>query len=152
MLNRRELLRGGFTASALAGLPIGRLHGTRSDSFCIAVVDSELAASAEMCAHLGRMSDRLHIFAGDPGTLWMSSIEPRIRSAAVSLAGYTSPATLFCLQYLAMGYGLVLTAQQRGPQPIEIMHRKQFGLVDLRDPEFSDASTGVTWLLTMRRG
>jgi hypothetical protein len=84
-------------SSRRAAAPIG--------SASIVLVDRYLAGSTGFAADARlRDLDTLE-FAGDVGGLWMREIEPRLRAGPVTIAGYTSAATLFCLDLLARDYG-----------------------------------------------
>ena len=60
---------------------------------------SAFAAEAIAAGHDTRLFDR------DVAALWMNEIEPRLRLGPVAIAGFTSAATLFCIDLLARDYG-----------------------------------------------
>jgi len=71
----------------------------------LALVDRNLPGSAAF-AHAARERGMTALeFTGDVGDLWMRELEPRLRSGPVAIAGYTSAATLFCLDFLARDFG-----------------------------------------------
>ena len=81
---------GASSSSRRAAAPIG--------SASIVLVDRYLAGSTGFAAGARlRDLDTLE-FAGDVGGLWMREIEPRLRGGPVTIAGYTSATTLFCLE------------------------------------------------------
>jgi hypothetical protein len=74
-------------------------------SASIVLVDRHLAGSAEFAADArSRDLDTLE-FEGDVGGLWMREIEPRLRAGLVTIVGYTSAATWFCLDLLSRDFG-----------------------------------------------
>jgi hypothetical protein len=153
MLNRRELLGHGAIASILSGIPAGLARSFEPDFRPdLAVVDRKLADAPVMAARLGREALSLHLFAGDPGRLWMNVIEPALRSRPVRLAGFTSAPTLFCLQYLARDYGLELAAQAAGPVAPDRIVVGRSELLDLRDARFVGPETTITWVLAPKGG
>lgn len=148
MLNRRELLGHGAAVSIVSAMPAGvalsfeprfRPHAV--------VVDRNLPGASAVAVRLGRGAATLHLFAGDPGRLWMNVIEPALRARPVGLAGYTSGPTLFCLQYLSCDYGLELAAQAAGPVTPDRIVAGRPDLLDLRDTRFSSPETALTWVL-----
>jgi hypothetical protein len=148
MRNRRELLRAGISVSVLSAIPAGLAWCTAIGAHArVAMIDRNLPGAAGMVTSLGRFSTGLHIFAGDPGRLWMYTIEPALRTGSVSLAGFTSAATLFCLQYLSRDYGLELAARRGGAVPLERLASGQSELVDLRASRFGGHESRMTWVL-----
>jgi hypothetical protein len=75
----------------------------------LAIVDRGLAGAAAYAASVA--SARVREFDNDVGPLWMSEIEPRLRAGTAAIAGYTSAATLFCLELMARDYGARVTRQ-----------------------------------------
>jgi hypothetical protein len=104
-----------------------------------------------MVARLGRDSAALYVFGGDPGSLWMQRVEPALREQPAVIAGYTSRATLFCLQYLSQAYGLELAAGAEGAGPLDRLGAGAPGLPDLRDPRMGASDAASTWVLAPRR-
>jgi len=151
MLNRRELLRHGLAVSALSGVPV-------SVAFCVSsvppdagLIDRRLPGAVEMTRRLRQSTDHLHFFSGDPGVLWMNTIEPALRTEPMTIAGFTSAPTLFCLQYLARDYGLILETQAIGVGDSVVTNEWQSGLLDLRDLPLSDPGIPLTWVLAPKR-
>jgi len=152
MLNRRELLRSGLAASALSGIPISVALAAPSFRPASFLVDSQLPDAAAMSAQPFRIPTTVQFFVGDPGQLWMNTIEPVLRVNPVVIAGYTSAPTLFCLQYLTRDYGLMLEACVTGARSLDAITERQSQLVDLRDARFSDPRAAYTWVLAPRKG
>jgi hypothetical protein len=75
----------------------------------LAIVDRGLAGGSAYAASVA--SARVRDFDSDVGPLWMNEIEPRLRAGNVAIAGYTSAATLFCLELMARDYGAGVTRQ-----------------------------------------
>ena len=151
MLSRRQLIRNGVAASALSGLPVLKAFSAPLPR-CIAIVDTQLQGAGEFSALYGPASSALHPFASDPGQLWMRVIEPALRRRPVSIAGFTSAPTLFCLQFLTRDYGLVLTGHVKGAGELAAAGNREDELLDLRDPYFRDRAAGFTWRLVPQRG
>ncbi|HUF72307.1 MAG TPA: hypothetical protein VMR74_05345 [Gammaproteobacteria bacterium] len=152
MLSRREVLRNGLALSAMSALPAGEAFSALHLRLAAGIVDANLPAAARMAERFRRESAALHVFAGDPGRLWMSVIEPALRRRPEAIAGFTGAATLFCFQYLAQGYGLGLAARAAGPAALDRLDVAEPDLLDLRDPRLADADTVVTWILAPKRG
>ena len=151
MLNRRELLRNGITVSVLNGLPIGITHSVPPVCSAAGVIDRRLTGAIEMTRRLRQSTDHLHFFSGDPGLLWMNTIEPALRTEPMRIAGFTSAPTLFCLQYLARDYGLILETQAIGVGDSVVTNEWQSGLLDLRDLPLNDPGIPLTWVLAPKR-
>jgi hypothetical protein len=153
MLNRREVLGTGLAVSALSGLPAGVVFSSALRFRAGTVlVDRRLPDVSEMTARFGYESAQPHVFAGDPGPLWMNVIEPALRSRPAAIAGYTSVATLFCFQYLSQSYGLRLAAYAAGAATMDRIDAGASELLDLRDPRRGNPDAAVTWVLAPKRG
>ena len=113
MIDRRLFIRSGVAlASALAIWPRQggaevRASAASLDSAqpSLALVDRHLAGSADFAAAARSRGLRTLEFTRDVAGLWMRELEPRLRLGPVAFAGYTSAATLFCLDLLARDYG-----------------------------------------------
>jgi len=68
-------------------------------------VDRHLDGSAQFAADAGARGVRTFEFTRDVAEVWMRELEPRLRAGPVAIAGYTSAATLFCLDILARDFG-----------------------------------------------
>jgi hypothetical protein len=95
----------------------------RGPGTVIALVDRLLDGSGSFAAYARAGGLRVHEFASDAGGVWMTELEPRLRLGAVAIEGYTSAATLFCLELLARDYGARVVRRGAG-------------------------AAGVTWLLS----
>jgi hypothetical protein len=107
-LNRRNFVQdAALLAAAFAAWP-GRPALAAVGPFDeadIALVDRSLRDSAAF-ADAARVRGMPALeFTGDVADLWMRELEPRLRSGPVAIAGYTSAATLFCLDFLARDFG-----------------------------------------------
>jgi hypothetical protein len=151
MLNRRELLRNGLAASALGGLPLASAIAFPMRP-SIWIVDTRLAGAAETATAVSAGAFPLLRFDSDPGSLWMREIEPALRAGPTRIAGFTSAPTLFCLQYLARDYGLILAGHAVGAALPQAVIHNQRALIDLRDPRYADPAAAHTWLLEPQRG
>jgi hypothetical protein len=153
MLTRREALCHAMSLPLLGGIPSAR--ASSASPFrrpMTAVVDRNLSDAFRMTARLGAFSTRLHLFAGDPGRVWMNTIEPALRVEPLTLAGFTSAATLFCLHYLARDYGLELVARAEGPVSLERISTGPPGLLDLRASRSGEPEATFTWVLAPKGG
>jgi hypothetical protein len=150
-MQRRTFIGGLVIAPVVSGLPGSRVLAAETQRATLAIVDRNLEDASFMADRLVHESARLHTFAGDPGRLWMDTLEPELRRMPVSIAGYTSGATLFCLQYLTRDYGLELQWPAVTLEP-QAAFDGQAGLVDLRDSGYENSRAAVTWLLAPKRG
>jgi hypothetical protein len=107
-LNRRNFVQdAALLAASCAAWPAhaALAEGDPLDEAESALVDRTLPGSAAF-AHAARERGMTALeFTGDVGDLWMRELEPRLRSGPVAIAGYTSAATLFCLDFLARDFG-----------------------------------------------
>jgi hypothetical protein len=111
MVDRRVVLKSGIgVAAALFGAsrPAGAEPAVAlRASPDLVLVDRHLAGSRAfiVAAHGGALVE----FTSDVARAWMLEIEPRLRAGPVVIEGYTSAATLFCLELLARDYGARVT-------------------------------------------
>jgi hypothetical protein len=107
MIDRRAFLRSSVALGAVfAALPASASSvRAAGGSPAIVVIDRQLAGAAEFAAAARVRGLQVLEFAGDVAGLWMSELEPRLRAGPAAIAGYTSAATLFCLDFLARDYG-----------------------------------------------
>jgi len=109
MANRRDVVKGGIALAAMvAARPAPSspsvLFAAASLSTMI-VVDRTLPEAAAFAARAAELGYGAHEFAGDIGALWMNVIELRLRAGELSILGFTSAATFFCIETLARDYG-----------------------------------------------
>ena len=90
MLSRRALIRNTCVTSALSGLPIGFVFAAPSLRPAACIVDRLLPGSTEMSVRFKGEPTAVHLFSGDPGKLWLHTIEPQLRAQPTVIAGYTS--------------------------------------------------------------
>jgi len=113
MADRRAFIQGGVSLVALTALPLpvvlaGSMAPFSADLLrqpLLVLVDRNLDASATLAVEATAAGHRVFEFRSDVARLWMSEIEPRLRTGPLSVAGHTSAATLFCLETLAQDYG-----------------------------------------------
>ena len=79
------------------------------------IVDRGLAGSRAFAADARARGLAPLEFSSDAGGVWMRQLEPRLRSGPATIEGYTSAATLFCLELLARDYGARVV--RRGETP-----------------------------------
>ena len=102
-VDRRTFLAGSAAAALVAAWPA---TSALSDGIeRVAVVDRAIAGSTVFAAAARARGLRLFHFASDAAHVWMRELEPRLRSGSLEILGYTSAATLFCLELLARDYG-----------------------------------------------
>jgi len=132
MIDRRSFLTSNVAlAAALLTWPQSGAAATRTRTPAaswppesqLAVVDRELDKAGAVAKHTRRTGVRTLEFEGDVAGLWMREIEPLLRAGPSVIAGYTGPATLFCLDLLARDFGA--RVRQR-----------------------ADARSGVVWVLS----
>lgn len=152
MLSRRAVIKNLCVTSAYSSLPIRAVFAAPSPRPAICIVDRLLPGSNEMSDRYELRPTTVHIFAGDPGKLWLQTIEPLLRTKPVAISGYTSASTLFCLQYLARDYGLSLSAHASGGVAIDLIASGESDLLDLRDPKYNGRLAAHSWLLAPKRG
>jgi hypothetical protein len=117
------------TASENRSVPASRATGNAPGA-AVALVDLSLDGSGSFAARTRASGLEPFAFVNDVAGVWMRELEPRLRAGSVVIAGYTSAATLFCLDLLARDYGA-------------------------RIVEHRESGAAVTWLLSsspMRRG
>jgi len=114
MVDRRSFLKSNIAlAGVLLGGPLCRSAETRTSTAAtawppetaLAIVDRQLDEAEAFISDTRRNGLRALEFEGDVAGLWMRELEPRLRSGPVAIAGYTSAATLFCLDFLARDFG-----------------------------------------------
>jgi hypothetical protein len=106
MIDRRGFMKSSLALGAIAATwPASSLGTSHVATPAIVLVDRRLGGSAAFAAAQRSLGLPTVEFAGDAAGLWMRELEPRLRTRAVSIAGYTSAATLFCLDLLARDYG-----------------------------------------------
>ena len=104
MIDRRSFLQSSIALGAvLATLPASAR--TVATTVSLVLVDRQVVGSAEFAAAARARELQVLEFTGDVARLWMSEVEPRFRLGPLAIAGYTSAATLFCLDFLARDYG-----------------------------------------------
>jgi len=112
MIDRRSFLTSGVAlataltvAPSVGGSATQASAGTTSPEPTLALIDRQLDGSAEFAANARARGWRTIEFTRDSAGVWMRDLEPRLRLGPVAIAGYTSAATLFCLDLLARDYG-----------------------------------------------
>jgi hypothetical protein len=108
VVDRRSFLRTSLVLPAALIAPPAHsalFEWPSSVGVSLALVDRGLEGSEALTARAGARGLRALSFAGDVAGLWMSELEPCFRSGPTVIEGYTSPATLFCLDLLARDYG-----------------------------------------------
>ena len=107
-MNRRHFVQdAALLAASLAAWPVNAAAADvdPSGEAEIALVDRNLPGSAEFARAARARGMATLEFTGDVADLWMRELEPRLRGGPVAIAGYTSAATLFCLDFLARDFG-----------------------------------------------
>jgi hypothetical protein len=107
-LNRRHFVQdAALLAASLAAWPVNAAAAAADpfDEAEIALVDRTLPGSAAFARAVRARGMTALEFTGDVADLWMRELEPRLRGGPVAIAGYTSAATLFCLDLLARDFG-----------------------------------------------
>ncbi|HET7607158.1 MAG TPA: hypothetical protein VFL84_00655 [Gammaproteobacteria bacterium] len=106
MIDRRRFMQSSVAlGAAVATWSASGAETSAGGAPRIVVVDRQLAGSAAFLFERRSRGLAAFEFAGDPAALWMRELEPRLRSGALVIEGYTSAATAFCLEYLARDYG-----------------------------------------------
>ena len=150
-LNRRALIQSGLLVPALGSLT-AQSALARTATNGIWLIDDELPEALTVAAEVKPAAAVVHAFSSDPGRIWMRELAPRLRRKPVALGGYTSAATLFCLQYLARDHGLGLAALGPGSNaPTPFRAGDDIAPIDLRGPAFADPRAACTWLMLPRR-
>jgi hypothetical protein len=107
MTSRRRFLQ--IAACTTLPLSIKVFGGTATSLPHIhgVVIEDELAASRTLGRHLAiRGASGVSIREGDITAAWRETIQPLWRQGPATIAGLTSPSTLFCLEQLAWQHGL----------------------------------------------
>ena len=111
MLSRRAFVGAGTALAALAATPARAMrlqidHTSGTPPSRRVVFDRTFPdgiAFGSTAAHRGAV---LHAVGADLGSFWMSTLEPLLKHGALTLAGLTAGAPLFCLELLCRDYGL----------------------------------------------
>ncbi len=107
-VDRRVFLQGSFGVAA-AWIGVRASAASPSDpppaAPAAVIVDRSLVGSRAFAAEARARGLPPLEFASDVAVLWMSALEPCFRAGPATIAGYTSAATLFCLELLARDYG-----------------------------------------------
>jgi hypothetical protein len=104
MPSRRSFIQGTLAASALAASPLAARIDLAAPYKLL--FERDLDAGPAFGAAAARLGARAEPAASDLGSLWMRELEPMLRTAPASIAGFTRGAPLFCLEVLARDYGL----------------------------------------------
>jgi hypothetical protein len=110
MVDRRSFMT---SAAAFAtAVAVGRASEGRPEASApapaepaIALVDRSLDGSAAFAAAARARGVATVEFTRDVATVWMRELEPRLRLGPAAIAGYTSAATWFCIDFLARDFG-----------------------------------------------
>jgi hypothetical protein len=125
----------GLSASAHAGAAAPRR--------ALAIVDRFLDGGEPFAANAGASGLLVLEFTSDVAGVWMRELEPRLRAEPTVMMGYTSPATLFCLDLLARDYGArVLERVDTGSAAVWTMSSipaRRAPLVPTTEPRWSHA-------------
>jgi len=109
MIDRRSFMQSSVACgAALATWSVhvsSRPAGAANLAASIVLVDRHLEGATEFAADARSQGLDTFDFTGDVAGLWMRELEPRLRAGPVTIAGRTSAATLFCLDFLARDYG-----------------------------------------------
>jgi hypothetical protein len=149
-LSRRDLIQSGLLVPALGQLE-SRSAMAATAAPAVWIIDEQMPDSGLVAAAARAGSATVHGFSSDPGRLWFNDLAPQLRSAPISIGGYTSASTLFCLHYLAREHGIRLAAVGQGPITPRAIAMDDQVSIDLRNPCFSDPRAAHTWLMLPRR-
>ena len=110
MVDRRVFLQGSLGAAAAligtaraAAAPTARRPAEAPPD--VVIVDRGLAGGRAFATDARKRGVVPLEFSSDAGRIWMHELEPRLRLGPATIEGYTSAATLFCLELLARDYG-----------------------------------------------
>jgi hypothetical protein len=120
MIDRRVFIHGAAgVAATFVSVPPGARARPAAGPFRaapdVALVDRHLGGSDSFAVGARARGITLYEFSSDVAGLWMRELEPRLRAGSVAIEGYTSAATLFCLELLARDYGARVV--RRGDTP-----------------------------------
>jgi hypothetical protein len=165
MASRRDFIAGGvalaaITIAPLRAAPVHARASARPSTDLVGrpllvVFDRRLVGSEVFAADAAASGYAPLGFDSDVAALWMTEIEPRLRVGPVAFAGFTSTATLFCLELLARDFGA--RALRRIEQPSRAMPRLT-PLLSAVSPavatplgpialDASGGQSGVSWLI-----
>ena len=118
MVDRRVFLQGSIGgAAALIGIARGSaasLSNRPPAAADVVIVDRGLLGGSAFAADARARGLVPLEFSSDAGGVWMRELEPRLRSGPTTIDGYTSAATLFCLELLARDYGARVVRRSEG--------------------------------------
>jgi hypothetical protein len=123
MARRRVLLKTGLASTLLPLLPILPARATEqrqmrtvapvraAQRFDAVLYDARHVRARAYGRALRRSSAVVHAMHGDPTAAWLELLDPLWRSGPASVAGMTSPSALFCIEQMAHGHGMRVTAR-----------------------------------------
>jgi len=165
--NRRDFLAGGaaFATLAITALRAGpvqaralaRPFNELVSGPLLIVYDRRLLGSDAFAADAAASGYSPLGFDSDIAALWMHEIEPRLRVPPLAIAGFTSSATLFCLELLARDYGAqalrrIEQHSSATPRLTPLMGAVSGAVTAPLEPVALDAGqTGVSWLIATDR-
>ena len=108
--NRREFIKWGGALAAFSAAPLARSADPdvrpETHRLSTVLVDRSNDAGAQFAAEATRRGASVRMIGHDLGGVWMSEIEPRWRNKPAAIAGLTGAAPLFCLELMALDYGM----------------------------------------------
>jgi hypothetical protein len=107
MVDRRVFMKGsvGLAAALAASARAASRPGETPRSDEVIVVDRELEGGDSFAAEARARGLVPCEFSSDVASVWMRELEPRLCIGPTTIRGYTSAATLFCLELLGRDYG-----------------------------------------------
>jgi hypothetical protein len=121
--NRRTFLKCGIGASAASAM----IHRTSLEGAAVryykVVFDERFDAPRAFAAEVAARGIPTGAISGDITNLFFDDLDLRWKQGPVSLAGFTTPASLFCLDLLARDRGMRLTHCVTNPSVQEALTR-----------------------------
>lgn len=109
MPDRRDFIRAAVAVTAAAASLRGGFAAAHRQAALFRILnDRGTRAGAAFGAEAARRGVPVSATGRDLGHVWMHEIEPRWLAEPAAIAGLTTGAALFCLEYLARDYGLEL--------------------------------------------
>ncbi|MGF6771195.1 hypothetical protein P3T18_003674 [Paraburkholderia sp. GAS199] len=113
-MDRRMFITGGVCLPAIVA-EAANLWPFRamSEPHTLAVVDITLTRGAAFADHLARANQPVMASGDDIGTLWYTTLAPRLARTPCSLLGLTRASDYFVLRHLAVRAGLIECRHER---------------------------------------
>jgi hypothetical protein len=109
--SRRQVVKAGLAAIAASGSPGVAGAAVPEPVVFRAIYDDRFAQARAFARMASRREWPVRPIRGDVTRLWYEELDPRWKEGPAAIAGFTVPASLFCLDMLARDRGMRLLAR-----------------------------------------